>query len=518
MRAFSKNLLLKTFGATPRPLTQRRDFAAPLTILVMTAFAAIVGLGIPILEFWVPAIVSALVLSVLVLALPPPIIIWLMLILVFLVVGQLTFFLGFQQALWLPYLLLLLIAVKYLMERFRLSNHHRTLLNLSTIPILIGLSCSFFFLSAVANRTDFASVGVAAKNYIFPWFLTLFMVSAIKRSGDLKGVWNFILWIVFIQVPFAALQHFYFAKLAGADWDAVVGTFGGGFLRGGGSGTMAIFLVFGIVLAASLYRRRLSDWRMLLAVTLAALATVALAEVKIFFICLPIALVLLFRRDILSYPIIATGFCFCGALLLGAVLLIYQQSYSERLRGVDNVEGFIDYVFAAESDPYFFNRTTKEVSRVGALLMWERYNQASDYRFYIGHGPAASRQSQTIGTGVAARKYPFTLETSTASTMLWDVGLLGYGLFLTLLLVGGMYGLSLARGMPPQEAAALDTIGVMLLLDLPLSMYNRDLIDSSTAQILLAFSLGYVLLCRKMSRGDDWRENLQNNQRPKNLP
>jgi hypothetical protein len=500
MFAFAKTFPPQFLRTMPRLPALKLDWKAILTVSAILAFAAFCGLAIPFVGIVVPAVLCAMALCVVLLVLSPVAIVWLMFILVLLVVGLLTFFLGIQQALWLPYLLLLLIAVKYLMEQLRFRKADDAPLRMGAISIAIGLSCLLFFLSALANKTDYASVGVAAKNYIFPWFLTLLVATSIQRTHDIRGIWKFFLWVVVIQLPFAIPQHFYFAKRAGADWDAVVGTFGGNYLRGGASGTMAIFVIFGIVLAASLFRHKQIGWKMLACVVITGLATVALAEVKMFFIGLPLGLILLFRKSILVNPIESLGFGLIGGVLLGAVVFIYQQGYSENLRQTRTLEGLIDYALSAESDPYYFNPTTKEVSRVGAVLMWVRYNDATDHRFFLGHGPAASRESQTLGTGVAARKYPFTLGTSTTSSMLWDVGLLGYGFMLGTLFVAGVGAFRLAHHVPATEAAALDSIGVMLWLSMLLSLYNRDQIDSAAMQVLLAFWIGYVLLCRTKFR------------------
>lgn len=479
-------------------LPQRADeWIVLIMFMAILGFSVLCGMIIPRMGILVPALVGAMMLSIVVLALSPRAIVWLMLVLVLLVVGQLTFFLGIQQANWLPYLLLLLVAVKFLLEKLRVVKPVATGLSISPISILIVLFCLFFCLSALINKTDLASFGVAAKNYIFPWFLTALIVSAIPQTDEFQSIWKFLLWIVPVQVPFAIPQYFYFARRSGASWDAIVGTFGGNFLTGGGSGTMAIFLVFGIILALSLFRERQIDGKMLALVVLTALATVALAEVKIFFFCIPVALVLLFRSRILVNPIKSLALGLCGALLLGSVILVYQKTYSQAMNNVNDVQGLIDYVFIAESNPDSFNRETGELSRTSAILMWKRYNSPKDYAYYIGHGPASSRESKTLGTGVAARRYPFTLTTSTASTLLWDLGLLGYALFLGLLSVAGIAALRLAHRAPPMETAVLNSLGVMLLLNLPLSIYNRDLVDSATAQVLLAFWIGYILLYRK---------------------
>jgi hypothetical protein len=206
------------------------DSMGPLTILAMFAIAAFCGVAIPYLGIMAPAIIGALALSAVVLALSPLTIIWLMLVLVLLVVGQLTFFLGIYQAIWLPYLLLLLIAVKSVMEQLRFTARTADTPGLGAVWVLIILFCLLFCLSALANKTGFAAIGVAGKNYLFPWFLTLLVASAIPKTDDLRNVWKFMLWVAMLQVLFAIPQHFYFAKQIGADWDAIVGSFGGNYL------------------------------------------------------------------------------------------------------------------------------------------------------------------------------------------------------------------------------------------------------------------------------------------------
>lgn len=477
----------------------RSSVIASLVILAMLFFAGFFGWAIPFLGILVPALIGVLVLCVLVLTLSPTAIVWLMLFLVLLIVGQLNFFLGIRQTLWLPYLLLLLVSIKFLMEKFRATSRVAATLGLSAVSVLIILFCLFFCLSALVNQTDFASIGVAAKNYVFPWFLTMLVASTIKCTKDLQRIWIFMLWVVAAQMPFAILQRFYFMEHG--NWDIVAGTFVLDSLIGGGSGGMAIYLVFGIVLAASLFRQKQIGWKMLAGVVFTALVTVALAEVKVFFFCLPLGLIFLFHNSMLINPIKFIGISLLGMILLVPILFVYQQTYAESQIKLNDVQNAADYVFSAESNPDFFNPRTRELSRVGAILMWERYNKADEYQFYIGHGPASSRESQTLGIGVEARKYPFTLSTSGASSMLWELGLLGYAVFLAILFVCGVSAFRLAHRAPPMEAAVLDSIAVMLLLNLPLSLYNRDLIDSAATQVLLAFWLGYVLLCRKKFAG-----------------
>lgn len=475
--------------------------------LLAAMFVAVVcGMAVPIFGVIVPALVSAVVVSLVVLAASPLVIVWMMMILVYLVVGQLTFFAGISQAAWLPYLALLLIALKYLMEQFGRKAAASNARQKSALPVLLLLFALFFFASAYLNKSGLSSTGVAAKNYVFPWFLTLLVWQCIKSAEDFRSLWRFMLWLVVIQVPFALVQHFYFAKHNGASWDAVVGTFGGNFLRGGASGAMAVFIAFALLLAAALYRSKQLKFANMALLWIAGLTTIALAEVKVFFLLLPLGLILLFRRELIAKPIQSFLFGSAFSFLLLGVVWVYQQTYSETLRGVDTTAGLLEYSVGAEKDPYFFNPITKETTRASAIWLWNLHNRLDDHHYYIGHGAAASRASATLGQGAAAKKYPFTLTTSSASTMLWDGGLVSLALFCSCLLAAGLGSLRLARRMAMFENATLEALGVTCLLNIPLLFYNRDAIDGASTQTLLAFFFGYYLLCMNSAAGSTERK------------
>lgn len=464
-------------------------------VLAAMLVAVVCGMAVPIFGVLVPALASAVAVSFVVLAASPLVIVWMMMILVYLVVGQLTFFAGISQAAWLPYLALLLIALKFLMEQFSSTRTASNSRAKSSLPVFLLLFVLFFFASAYLNRSGLSSTAVAAKNYVFPWFLTLLVWQCIKSPEDLRSLWRFMLWLVVIQVPFALVQHFYFAKQSGASWDAVVGTFGGNFLRGGASGAMAVFIAFALLLAAALYRSKQLKFIGLILLWVAGLTTVALAEVKVFFLILPIGLILLFRRELIAKPVRSLFVGSVLSLLLLGLGWLYQQTYSETIRGVDTAAGLLEYSVGAEKDPYFFNPITKETSRASAIWLWNRHNRIDDHRYFIGYGAAASRASATLGQGAAAKKYPFTLTTSSASTILWDGGVVALMLFGSCLLAAGLGSFRLAKQMPLFENATLETLGVACLVSVPLLFYNRDAIDNASMQTLLAFFFGYYLLC-----------------------
>ena len=58
------------------------------------------------------------------------------------------------------------------------------------------------------------------------------------------------------------------------------------------------------------------------------------------------------------------------------------------------------YEFNVASDTY--DRRTRELGRVTALVFWWDQNAADFFHTLIGHGPGSTRVSQTMGLGEAA--------------------------------------------------------------------------------------------------------------------
>ncbi|MCX7092174.1 MAG: flippase [Methylobacter sp.] len=364
-------------------------------------------------------------------------------------------------------------------------------LNFNSVSVAIALFCCFFAWSAWANKTDLASLEIAARHYLFLWLLTLLFAAVIQRSVSTQRFCKLMLAALVVQVSGLILQQCYLAKGNGADWNTLVGSVSKSFLAGGFSGSALILPVFGIILAVSLFKYKRIGFKMLVLVVLAASATVAPTELNVISIVLLLGLVLLFYKNILISPLKFVGGSLFVAMLLGSALLAHRQLYSERHNEPISLEGFIDYAAVLVTKPYFLSSGISELPPLNANPIRQR-SGINDYRFYIGHGPAANH-----GTAGTDQPASFTPGASTASTMLWDLGLLGYALFLGMLSACAITALRLARHVPPMEAAALDSIGVMLLLNLPLSVYNHDLIDSPVTQILLAFCMGYTLSCKK---------------------
>jgi hypothetical protein len=432
---------------------------------------------------------------------------WLLFFVVLLVVGPVTYFAGMQKAFWVPFLMSTLLMAKVPLELLRFGSldvpySRRTPAFLGALYLFLGL----FLLSAALNDTSALTLLVASKNYVFVWSIMFLIGLGAVAEGSLENLWRFFLWVGVVQLPLAAVERTIFAPRRSGilNWDAVVGTFGGDPDGGGASAAMALYLVFTMLLASSMYSaKRISGvfhWTILAC----AIGAIALAEVKVVFILLPLGYLWLFRKQIPHH----LGLTFVmGAVLstvLAGVFVIYATTLYRTELGHSSVAESIERVAEFESRLYSYERLTGQVSRMAALVKWWELNPiAEPAQFLFGHGPGASRVSETAGIGAAARKYPFTLSTSTASVLLWDVGLCGYVSFLLIVLSGAHRAERTARNaaIPEVQRCILRTNAAGLLLVAMMTIHNRDAIDFAAVQFFIAVVLGHLLfMARKYDR------------------
>lgn len=479
------------------PIVTRRlsELAVPSLVI---AGALVAGALVSVAGVFGTLLLAGALAAVFVLFLPAAWSLWLLFIVELLLVGQLTYFGGFAQAFWLSYLLVSLLVFKVPIEM--LARSHERAAPSRRTPLF--LACLYLFLlvfafSAVLNRTGVPWLVATSKNYLFVWSIVFLVGLGMVAEESLERLWRFFLLVGLLQLPFALIERFYFAARRGViNWDAVVGTFGGDPDGGGASGTMAFFLVFAMLVASALFAERKISARLHAAVLLSALATVALAEVKIVFIILPLGYLWLFRREIPRHPGKSLALALALVTILGGIVFVYTGLYESKSKEPVSGETSLERIILSEANPNFYNPLTREVSRAGALIKWWVLNPVSQYdHFFFGHGPGASRESKTAGDGVAARMYPFTLSTSAASVLLWDTGLVGYAAFLLVLALGARQADRAARNpsVPSTHRSMLRANATALLLIAMMTVYNRDANNSAAIQFLIAAMLGHVL-------------------------
>ena len=178
----------------------------------------------------------------------------------------------------------------------------------------------------------------------------------------------------------------------------------------------------------------------------------------------------------------------------------------------------MERAFSYSLDPNQINFKTWQMGRAAALKHWWHENIGVDpLRSFIGHGPGASRGRSILGVGEAARKYPFIIDRSSATQLLWDVGLLGFLLVCVALLRGAWTALvcSRVRSCPPELSASLEATAAALVMMVVMLPYSRDLLEVPATGVLMMLLLGYAAFAhRSYAREIGVRETRHGRLRP----
>ncbi|MFM9888694.1 MAG: hypothetical protein ACKVQT_37200 [Burkholderiales bacterium] len=428
-----------------------------------------------------------------------------LIVLSYLIVGQLTYFAKLTQALWIPTLIAGILYLRVPIERGYLAVAERKSGIKRSMPPFQFALMAFFALaaaSAALNASPVMQVLVGAKMYLFIWSVVLLIGLGTISEGRLELIWRATLALLVVQLPFVFYQHFFVASNrsqtpgGGMSWDAVVGSFGGDPEGGGGSGALALFVVVTFVLIGALWRRQLIHRGLAIVLNAIGLAVIVLAEIKVVFILLPIGLMLLAGRDALRYPVRALFGLLAMIIVLAGALFAYQELYwKDGNQRQDGIEGAIEETIQFNFGEYTLGPGRGEMGRFAALAHWWRESARWDTaKILVGHGPAATRISQTIGLGEMARKYPVRLDFYGLTVLLWELGVLGAAAFVAILLVGAANAAGLARRptVPVFHRAVLEAASVALVLIAICLLYNKDALDSPPVQLLMALLLGQV--------------------------
>ena len=177
--------------------------------------------------------------------------------------------------------------------------------------------------------------------------------------------------------------------------------------------------------------------------------------------------------------------------LMGFVLVIflsvatgyYYLSLSDR--SIDTqLEDTIDYNLKERGyGGVYLNRTT-------VITFWFRQQGAHDpVSLMFGNGLGSSNAS-----GHIAKRYPGSgIGLTAASTLLWEMGLFGFGLFIAILVFAWRCALRLQReSTVPLVRADARAIQASLALFVFLIFYRVSLLELPSIQIVFATILGYL--------------------------
>jgi len=487
-----------------------RILPALLLVGVLVLGSLLVGGGVALVGAPFAALVAGLVLGGVALFMPLQGMLWAQFVLTFVVVGAAQYFGGVNKAFWAPYLLGVVLWLRLPMERYRASTglaRQRAggagAPDAALFAVLVGLYFLFIIVSTVMNLSPWLQVFVSSKEYLFLWSVCFLIASGFAGAGFERRVWLALLWLAPLQVPVVLYQRFVVApgRRGLSAWDAVVGLFGGDPEGGGASAAMAFFVMFCALLALSLWRARQLRLRYAVVVVLSALLCIVFAEVKAVILLLPLTIAMLFRRELLRRPVQALAFMLGAVALSGALVFAYQTQFaSERSSAGRSVEAYVQQMFDRASDTDYYERGRAKMNRTTALVYWwQNHDLSEPVRLFLGDGIGATRVGM-MAVGETARRHAYRLDTSSATQLLWETGVLGLLAVAAALLAGArMAGLASRdpRLSPFQRAVAAAAQPMLVVTVLGLA-YNTDFMGTPPSQLLAMLVLGYLYRLRRL--------------------
>jgi hypothetical protein len=350
------------------------------------------------------------------------------------------------------------------------------------------------------SELDIGESFSAVKRYFQYWGL-MFVLAAVAFSPRLVRRWLvFMLLLGLAQLPLAIYQRIVLMprRLNMPDSvvpvDIIAGTFEGSITGGANSNVMAFFLTAVIAGLLCAYResmiRRSTTWLLLALVA----APLALGETKLVVVLLPAALLVVYADLIRKRPFAFAAGSLAALVAIGALGYSYivlhstdgrEMTFEQRLD--ENME------YNVGTRGYYGGAS---LNRGNVVQFWWHEHGAKDPAGTVfGHGlgssfgPMGSEQR-----GHMDRKYPgYAIGLISLSALLWDVGLLGTGLYLMMFLAAFVAaGRLTARASPGLDRAMCRTLQAVVVM-MPAMLLALDLhLMAPSLQVLTAFTLGLI--------------------------
>jgi len=335
------------------------------------------------------------------------------------------------------------------------------------------------------------------KRYFQVWGLLFALTWLTLDQHLVRRILGFILIVALIQLPFGLYELIKLVPLREAALssfpgmvpiDVVAGTFGATLYGGGSSGQMATFsiMVFAFLLAR--WQEKALSFGRLFILSIFVLTPLFIGETKVVVILLPLMFMVLYRSEIIKRP----HYAILGFAVLGVMTIAAGYIYVGLSKGnfYDDFKDTLQYnIYEHGYGGYALNRTT-------VFSFWlERQGFQDPISFFFGNGLGSVQSPYgSLTPGYIALKYPhYGVGLNAGSTLLWDTGVFGFGLFLLIFGLAWSSANRLRResSSPITRADALAIQAGLALLATHLS-YSLALLDGLSFQIVLVTLLGYL--------------------------
>lgn len=367
-------------------------------------------------------------------------------------------------------------------------------------PGFVGLAVVFFVFGIVSLLYSGGPLmeGIRAGKRYFQYFGLLFILATVPFSQTLvRRWWAFLVGLAFIQLPFAVYQRIALVPLLEGKpgvfpLDIVVGTMEGSLEGGGSSSVMAILLIFTLAFFLSAYREGVLSLRRFVVLSVLAGAAIPLGETTVIVILLPLAVGAVYLDLVVRSPFrFLLGVSLGLAVLAVAVaaFLAINAAPGQSLKGTTSA--VINYNFGQ-----------------GGYYGGNSLNRTTLYPYWLKHQSLADPVSVLFGHGLGSSfggvnepdpghmdfahsgKY---IGLTAASSILWDLGILGFGIVLAMFGSAMRHAARLvSEASPGFDRAFCRALLAMSAMLFVMLFHSKALITVTSQEVLWAMTFGLI--------------------------
>ncbi|WP_373991132.1 hypothetical protein [Duganella sp. BuS-21] len=445
-------------------------------------FALIATSGSPLMV----GMAAALIVGPLLL-LVPELTIWILLV-VGLVLGVLTGSPKFSKLAWGASLLSMLLLPPAIINMMW-SQERR-------LPAFMKIAVLFLVYAVLVTFARWYSLGefIAGFKRYFQAFGLMLALSLIVFPPEAYARWKkFVLVVALLQLPFAAFELFVLVPMRGGlahgseATDVVAGTFGANLDGGSPNAVMVMFLFIALAFLVARWRAGLLKTGRFVLLSAICLAPLGFGETKIAVVMLPLVGVSLLRKDLMKAPLRYVPALLVMALLTMALGYIYVVLMMKSTPA-DVIANTLRYNVGDQgySQGMVLNRFT-------SITFWFARQGDDLVSFLIGNGLGSSFSSLTSNGHVALKYLNYGINMTAVSTLLWDVGMIGCLMFISMLVLAWFAAGRLHNEVDDAgvKADALAIQAALVLFGLQL-VYADSIVNLVSLEIVVAIVLGYL--------------------------
>lgn len=328
----------------------------------------------------------------------------------------------------------------------------------------------------------------------FGLMMALTMIAFIPRN---YARWRqFLMGVALLQFPFALYQLLVLVPqisglfFSSSATDVVAGTFGSNTLGDGGASTVMLFYLFmALSFLVARWRAGLIQSKIFYSLAFICLLPLGMGESKIAVFMLPMVGLILLREDFIRAPLRYLPTILVLAFLTSVLGYVYVSVIMHTTLD-DAVFGTIRYNMGDQG-----YSAHQSLNRWTSITFWARQQNWHDpVSFFIGNGLGSSYTTMDAMAGHIGLKYlHYGVNLTAASTLLWDTGLIGCIMFVSIFIAAWGAASRLRRSVsdPAVKADAL-AIQASLSLFLLSVVYVDSIVNLISMELIYAIVLGYL--------------------------